>query len=83
MHCSSINDVTSKSHEQRLITKEHIVMHTHLIIWLYTLVQGIAEILHFRTLQTLAHACCSNILARNATVIARGYIANCCKYGIL
>ena len=38
MYCSSINDVTSKLCELRLITKEHIVMHTHLIIWLHTLV---------------------------------------------
>ena len=36
MYCNSINDITSKSHEQRLITKEHIAMHTHLIIWLCT-----------------------------------------------
>ena len=27
-----INDVTGKSHEHRLITKEHIAMHTNLIL---------------------------------------------------
>ena len=40
-HCQStaiqcivivLNDVTSKSREQRLITKEHIAMHTNLIL---------------------------------------------------
>ena len=29
-----LNDVTSKSHEQRIITKEHIAMHTNLILLL-------------------------------------------------
>ena len=28
---SNINDVTGKSHEQRLITREHIATHTNLI----------------------------------------------------
>ena len=33
MYCNSpYNDVTSKSHEQRLITKEHIAMHANLIL---------------------------------------------------
>ena len=27
-----LNDVTGKSHEQRLITKEHIAMHVNLIL---------------------------------------------------
>ena len=27
------NDVTCKSHEQRLVTKEHIAMHTNLIFF--------------------------------------------------
>ena len=31
-----LNDVTSKSHEQRLTTKEHIAMHTNLIFLLCT-----------------------------------------------
>ena len=31
-----LNDITSKSREQRLITKEHIAMHTNLILPLYT-----------------------------------------------
>ena len=44
------NDVTGKSCEQRLITKEHIVMHTNLILLLYIFVtkifkSSIAEIL--------------------------------------
>ena len=30
------NDIIIKSHEQRLITKEHIAMHTNLFLLLYT-----------------------------------------------
>ena len=38
MYCNStvLNDVTSKSREQRVITKEHIATHTNLILLLYT-----------------------------------------------
>ena len=32
MYCKVLNDVTSESHEQRLITKEHIAMHANLIL---------------------------------------------------
>ena len=32
MYCNSSNDVTSKSREQRLITKEYIAMQANLIL---------------------------------------------------
>ena len=42
MYC---NNVTSKSREQRLITKEHIATHTNLIILFKPALYSIAEVL--------------------------------------
>ena len=44
------------------------------VIGMRYMLQGIAEILHFRTLQTLAHVCCSNVLTRTPTAKASAAI---------
>ena len=43
MYCNIIYDVTHKSREQRLITKEHIAMHTNLILLFKLILQYFSD----------------------------------------